>query len=79
MPRAPATARFRDRTTGGYLNALIDFAMVGPGLRERGTWRILHPFDDPQAAGDPALRRALLEASDHFPVVLDLTSPPRQI
>ncbi|MGB3554689.1 MAG: endonuclease/exonuclease/phosphatase family protein [Jannaschia sp.] len=67
-----ATARFWDNTNRRHLNALLDFAMVGPDLRGTATWRILHPFDDPKAATDPALRDALLDASDHFPVILDL-------
>lgn len=69
----PATARFWDRDAGRYANALLDFAMVGPTLRPRASWRILHPFDDPRALADADLSRALLDASDHFPVVLDLT------
>ncbi|MEM8823480.1 MAG: endonuclease/exonuclease/phosphatase family protein [Pseudomonadota bacterium] len=72
----PSTARFWDDTNKRYLNALLDFAMVSDGLRERASWRILHPFDDPEAAADPILRDALLDASDHFPVILDLAPEP---
>ena len=68
----PATARFWDNVGKRHLNALLDFAMVSAGLRDRCAWRILHPFDDPAAAADPDLRQALLDASDHFPVVLDV-------
>lgn len=75
----PATARFWDDTAKRYLNVVLDFAMVSRGLRPRATWRILHPFDDPEAAGDPMLRDALLDASDHFPVVLDLGPPPAHL
>ncbi|MEM8848772.1 MAG: endonuclease/exonuclease/phosphatase family protein [Pseudomonadota bacterium] len=71
----PSTARFWDATSERYLNALLDFAMVSDGLRDRAAWRILHPFDDPDAASDPVLRDALLDASDHFPVILDLSAP----
>ena len=70
----PSTARFWDNANRRYLNALLDFAMVSGDLRGRATWRILHPFDDPDAA-DATLRDALLDASDHFPVILDLTAP----
>jgi len=47
--------------------------MVSPDLRARGPkWRIWHPFDDPGCFADMALRDALLMASDHFPVSIDL-------
>lgn len=70
---APTTARFYLKPQGRYFEALLDFIMVSPGLaRARPGWRIWHPFDDPQIAADPALRDALLSASDHFPVTLDL-------
>ncbi|UWQ22515.1 endonuclease/exonuclease/phosphatase family protein [Jannaschia sp. W003] len=71
----PATARFWDRDCGRFLNALLDFAMVSKPLASRARWRILHPFDDPEPGRDPALRDALLDASDHFPVVLELAPP----
>lgn len=76
-PRAstrPATSRFfiPDRNT--YLNALLDFIMVSPDLRPKANrWEIWHPFDNPKCCGDPELRDALLTASDHFPVTLDLS------
>ncbi|WP_298430022.1 endonuclease/exonuclease/phosphatase family protein [uncultured Jannaschia sp.] len=72
----PTTARFWDNVNKRYLNALLDFAMVSPDLVPGATWRILHPYDDPQAAGDPALQQALLDASDHFPVILELPDRP---
>ncbi|MEM9794993.1 MAG: endonuclease/exonuclease/phosphatase family protein [Pseudomonadota bacterium] len=69
----PATARFWDNENRRYMNALLDFAMVSADLAPRASWRILHPFDDPEASRNPVLRDALLDASDHFPVILDLT------
>ena len=39
----------------------------------RPDWRIWHPFDDPAVTAVPELRDALLSASDHFPVTIDLT------
>ena len=70
----PATARFYDRNRKRYLNALIDFILLSPDLVARGRpdWRIWHPFDDPDCYGDADLRKALLTASDHFPVSVDL-------
>lgn len=70
----PATARFRhdDR----YLSALLDYIMVSSDLAARQPhWTIWHPFDTRACYDDPALRSALLHASDHFPVVIDLPPP----
>ena len=69
---APSTARFK-RKGQPYLQALLDYIMVSPGLREKAPrWQIWHPFDHPECYADTALREALLVASDHFPVVLDI-------
>jgi endonuclease/exonuclease/phosphatase family metal-dependent hydrolase len=47
--------------------------MVSPSLRaHHPRWRIWHPFDDPACWKDASLRDALLHASDHFPVTLDI-------
>lgn len=47
--------------------------MVSDDLRYKAeTWRIWHPFDDSECWEDLKLRDALLTASDHFPVTLDL-------
>ena len=70
---APSTARFRIPPDGRWLSALLDYVMVSPPLRaHRPRWRIWHPFDDPACWRDESLRRALLHASDHFPVTLDI-------
>ncbi|PTX54101.1 endonuclease/exonuclease/phosphatase family protein [Litoreibacter ponti] len=72
----PTTARFYVRHEKRYLNALLDYIMVSPDLAERRpNWHIWHPFDDPACWSDPALSDALLTASDHFPVTLDLPWP----
>ncbi len=73
----PATARFYNRETKGYLNALIDFIMLSPRLaaEAEASWRIWHPFDDAACFGDESLKQALLDGSDHFPVSVDLTLP----
>lgn len=68
-----STARFFDFRNKRWFSALLDFIMLSPGLMKHGpTWRIWHPFDDPDCFGDPALCQALLAASDHFPVVLEI-------
>lgn len=71
----PTTARFK-RKDQPYLQALLDYVMVSPGLRARSPrWEIWHPFDHLRCYHDETLREALLLASDHFPVVLDLPPP----
>lgn len=71
----PSTARFFNQQRGGFLNALIDFIMLSPGFADLTAprWRIWHPFDDAECFADTRLREALLTASDHFPVSVDLT------
>lgn len=67
------TARFRLPDRSRYLQALLDYIMVSPDLMaRRPAWRIWHPFDDVRCFETPELREALLTASDHFPVSLDL-------
>ncbi len=69
----PVSARFYNRQTKRYVQTLLDYVMVSPDLAELGpSWRIWHPFDDPTCFGTPELREALLTASDHFPVTLDI-------
>ncbi|MFN3144063.1 MAG: endonuclease/exonuclease/phosphatase family protein [Paracoccaceae bacterium] len=69
----PATARFYIHPERRYLQALLDYVMVSPDLRARDpSWRIWHPFDDPACYRVPELREALLQASDHFPVSVDI-------
>ncbi|MFL4471997.1 endonuclease/exonuclease/phosphatase family protein [Tateyamaria armeniaca] len=69
----PTTARFWIRPEQRYLQALLDYIMVSPDLAARdGHWRIWHPLDDPECWAKPELRDALVTASDHFPVTLDI-------
>jgi hypothetical protein len=70
---APTTARFYIASEGRYLSALLDYIMVSPDLRPMARrWRVWHPFEDPACWENETLRDALLAASDHFPVTLDL-------
>lgn len=71
-----ATARFYIRKDDRYLSALLDYVMVSRDIRaEHPHWRIWHPFDDPACYHCKDLQRALLTASDHFPVSIDLPNP----
>ena len=69
----PTTARCYIPKDDRFRQALLDYVMVSPDLRAKARrWRIWHPFDDPVCWNTLELREALLTASDHFPVTLDL-------
>ncbi len=69
----PTTARFWIKSEKRFLQALLDYIMVSQDMLDLDPkWRIWHPLDDPVCWRDPALRDALVVASDHFPVSLDL-------
>jgi endonuclease/exonuclease/phosphatase family metal-dependent hydrolase len=76
QPRAgtlPTTARFQLPGQDRFLQALLDYAMVSRDLMARQpSWRIWHPFDDATCWRVTELREALLTASDHFPVSLEI-------
>ncbi|MEE4347554.1 MAG: endonuclease/exonuclease/phosphatase family protein [Paracoccaceae bacterium] len=70
---SPTTARFYIHHEKRYLEALLDYIMVSPDLMERHPrWRIWHPFHDPSCWSVAELRDALIDASDHYPVTLDI-------
>lgn len=74
---SPSTARFFQRHSATWLEALLDFIMVSPDLAAlTPSWRIWHPLRDPALIQDAALAAALLTASDHFPVTLDIQLGP---
>lgn len=73
IPAIPTTSRFFIKDEGRYLQALLDYIFVSQDLRTGApAWRIWHPLDDPDCWIIPELRDALLTASDHFPVTLDI-------
>ena len=66
----PSSARFKDRMTEDYVNVLIDHILVSAKLPiVDGSYKIWNPFQDAVAK---TIRSDLLEASDHFPVTLDI-------
>lgn len=70
---SPTTARFYIKPEHRFLEALLDYIMVSPDLAAaRPRWRIWHPFDDADCFFDTGLQKALLTASDHFPVTMDI-------
>jgi hypothetical protein len=69
----PSTSRFYNPETKSYLRALLDYIMISHGLEAYAPrWRIWHPFEDAECYDNIPLREALLAASDHFQVSLDL-------
>ena len=69
----PSTSRFYNAETKRYFRALLDYVMISHSLQHFDpNWRIWHPFEDAECYADEGLREALLTASDHFPVSLDL-------
>lgn len=69
----PSTARFQLPGRDRFLQALLDYVMISRDLMaRRPSWRIWHPFDDVKCWQTPELREALLTASDHFPVSLEV-------
>ena len=68
-----STSRFYLRDQKRYMQALLDYILISPDLMaRRPVWRIWHPFDDPDCWRTPLMRDALLTASDHFPLTLDI-------
>ncbi|KIC29509.1 endonuclease/exonuclease/phosphatase family protein [Leisingera sp. ANG-M6] len=69
----PSTSRFYNAETKRFTRALLDYVMISQSLMGlRPQWRIWHPFEDGECYGDAEMRQALLDASDHFPVTLDI-------
>jgi hypothetical protein len=69
----PSSARFYVQQQSRYFEALLDFILVSPDLcHDSPQWRIWHPHNDPGVVDVPGLGSAILTASDHFPVTLDL-------
>jgi endonuclease/exonuclease/phosphatase family metal-dependent hydrolase len=72
----PTSARFYLDDPKGYFEALLDYIMISPNLATLGpVWRIWHPLRDAQIIANPPLAKALMVASDHFPVTLDINPP----
>jgi endonuclease/exonuclease/phosphatase family metal-dependent hydrolase len=70
---SPTTARFHIQHENRYLEALLDYIMISSDLLQHAPrWRIWHPLNDPTCWKVPELRDALIDASDHYPVTLDI-------
>lgn len=72
LGNAPFSARFYPTRGGPPLDALLDYLLVGPSFGKKvDNWRIWNPHSDPNIRTNSELKRALIAASDHFPVTLD--------
>ena len=72
----PVSSRFWLQDQQAYDAAMLDYILVSHNIRKtQPLWRIWHPLYDPVILQDPALVQALLTASDHFPVSIDLSLP----
>lgn len=71
----PSTVRFKDQFTGSKVNALIDHILASrhlipaPAPAPALAAMVWNPFQNDAAK---PLKNALIDASDHFPVTLDL-------
>lgn len=68
----PSTARFRDRFTGDWVTVMIDHIMLSGalGIAQNDPHRIWNPYE---GNAPQAMRQTFTDASDHFPVTLDLS------
>lgn len=68
----PSTARFRDRLTEDLVTVMIDHILVSQGLQiaQNDPHRIWNPYEDNTLQN---MKQAFTDASDHFPVTLDLS------
>lgn len=66
----PSTARFKDKFTDDMVNALIDHILVSQQVTvTANSAKVWNPYQLDEAK---PLKSALLDASDHFPVTLDI-------
>ncbi len=74
----PSSARFTDRFTGDHIDALIDHIIVSKQFKFSGNqaYQVWNPYpasdEDFIAAEAKASKRDLKQASDHFPITLDI-------
>jgi exonuclease III len=72
----PTSSRFWDQNSKTYYETMLDFIMVSENIAQsRPIWRIWHPLKDLEIVKNIDLAEALLLASDHFPVSVDLSLP----
>ena len=66
----PSTVRFEDRITGTQVTVLLDHIFTSQNLEVvEDSYKIWNPYDNEEAK---SLKKDLMDASDHFPVSVDL-------
>ncbi len=69
---SPSSSRYRDRLTEDTFNVLIDHVLVSQSVKFENP-HVWNPYATDAPAQVKALRTQLKEASDHFPVSVDIT------
>lgn len=71
----PASTSFKDRITEHWVRVLIDFILISDGLNPdpavNPPYMVWNPYSDPGPTA--AIEDQLKNASDHFPITIDLT------
>ena len=67
----PSSSRYQDRITGDYFNVLIDHVLVNEAVKFENA-RVWNPFSRSAPADIKALKPQLKDASDHFPVSVEI-------
>lgn len=67
----PSSSRYQDRITGDYFNVLIDHIVVSESVTFSNA-RVWNPFPKNAPADVKALKPQLKDASDHFPVSVEI-------
>lgn len=68
---SPSSSSYRDRLTGDYFNVLIDHILVSDSIQFSNP-RVWNPYPRDAPADIKALKTQLSNASDHFPVSVDI-------
>jgi predicted extracellular nuclease len=69
---SPSSSRYKDRITGDYFNVLIDHILVSQNIPYENAM-VWNPYPDNAPDNVKAIKKNLVDASDHFPVSVDLT------
>lgn len=67
----PNSSRYKDRITGDKINVLIDHILVSQGLN-CSNGKVWNPYLEKDNLTIQGLRAQLLNASDHFPVMVEI-------
>ena len=69
----PASARFKDRITHDYINVLIDHILLSGNINVvQGSAKVWNPYHVPSSEPINSLKQVFKDASDHFPVSIDI-------